>query len=96
MVMKNLEQTEKLTQEFFNLLKKHDWHYMMSDSHEVYMEGSRMNAEIRRKLAELINDYDVHPHMMRDSITRDLVYSNLDHNIVNNWFVDHIEGLARV
>ena len=49
------QEETKLYNEFLDQVKEHDYSYMMSDSHSVYMSGRSVEKQIEEKLHALIN-----------------------------------------
>ena len=44
---------ETIKSDLYNLIQKHDWSYMMSDSHSVWEAGMKVDKEIQAKVHAL-------------------------------------------
>lgn len=45
---------ETIQSELYNLIQKHDWSYMMSDSHDVWDAGMKADRLIQAKIHALV------------------------------------------
>ena len=60
----------KLYSEFMDEVKSHDYSYMMSDDHNVYMNGRNKEKQIEEKLHALINICRYDGHDLLDEIIK--------------------------
>ena len=90
----------KLYNEFLDQVKGHDYSYMMSDSHSVYMSGRSVEKQIEEKLHALINicRYDAYdlldevftlvPQRFNDV---DDNGDDLTHRVIRGWFNPYVK-----
>jgi hypothetical protein len=85
----------KLYSEFLNEVKSHDYSYMMSDDHNVYMNGRNKEKQIEEKLHALINICRYDGHDLLDEIISlvpqqyndvDKNGNDLTHRVIRGWF----------
>lgn len=89
------EEESKLYVEFMNEVKVHDYSYMMSDDHNVYMRGRNKEKQIQEKLHALIGicKYDV-SELLDEVISLvpqryndvDSNGNDLTHRVIRGWF----------
>lgn len=90
----------KLYTEFMDEVKVHDYSYMMSDDHNVYMRGRNNEKQIQEKLHALINicRYDAYdlldevftlvPQRFNDV---DANGDDLTHRVIRGWFNPYVK-----
>jgi hypothetical protein len=85
----------KLYNDFMDEVKRHDYSYMMSDSHSVYMAGRSVERQIEEKLHILISvcRYDADDLLDRvlslvkqEYNDRDSNGDDLTHRVIKGWF----------
>jgi hypothetical protein len=90
----------KLYNEFIDEVKRHDYSYMMSDSHSVYMAGRSVEKQIEEKLHILISvcRYDaddlldrVLSFVKQEYNDRDSNGDDLTHRVIKGWFKPYTE-----
>ena len=90
----------KLHIEFIDEVKTHDYSYMMSDDHNVYMNGRSREKQIEEKLHALINicRYDasdlldeVLTEVKQEYNDRDSNGDDLTHRVIKGWFKPYTE-----
>jgi hypothetical protein len=85
----------KLYGEFLDEVKSHDYSYMMSDDHNVYMNGRNKEKQIEEKLHALINICRYDGHDLLDEVITlvpqqyndvDKNGNDLTHRVIRGWF----------
>jgi len=85
----------KLHIEFINEVKLHDYSYMMSDDHNVYMRGRNNEKQIQEKLHTLINICRYAADDLLDEVISAVPqrYNDIDsngndltHRVIRSWF----------
>ena len=94
------DEESKLHIEFMSDVKRHDYSYMMSDDHSVYMNGNSREKQIKEKLHALIGicKYDAND-LLDEVITEvkqqyndvDTNGNDLTHRVIRGWFSQYIE-----
>ena len=86
---------EQIRQDLLDMVQKHDYSYMMSDSHSVWEVGMRHEAGIKAKIhalftyhredmTQLYNDVlELVPEQYTDGLT---------HKTITNWFNTYLNG----
>ena len=89
----------KLYNDFMDEVKRHDYSYMMSDSHSVYMAGRSVERQIEEKLHILISvcRYDADDLLDRvlslvkqEYNDKDSNGDDLTHRVIKGWFKPYI------
>lgn len=91
---------EQIQSDLYNLIQKHDWSHMMSDSHEVWEAGMNDARLIQAKIHALIavhkEDAEALHKWAKHTAGPD--YSDVDSNgnglkyrVINQWFKPYIE-----
>ena len=85
----------KLYSEFIDEVTRHDYSYMMSDDHSVYMNGRNKEKQIEEKLHALINICRYDGHDLLDEVISlvpqryndvDENGNDLTHRVIRGWF----------
>jgi len=85
----------KLHSEFIDDVIHHDYSYMMSDDHNVYMRGRNNEKQIQEKLHALINICRYDGHDLLDEVISlvpqryndvDSNGNDLTHRVIRSWF----------
>jgi len=94
------DEESKLHIEFMSDVKKHDYSYMMSDDHSVYMNGNSREKQIKEKLHALIGicKYDasdlldeVLTYVKQEYNDKDSNGDDLTHRVIKGWFKPYTE-----
>ena len=94
--------SNKIRVELLDMVKGHDWSYMMSDSHSVWEAGMRYEKQIQAKIHALcaIHREDAEALMAEikdvageDYTDYDVYGYGLKYRTINSWFRPYI-GLA--
>ena len=89
----------KLYSEFIDEVKQHDYSYMMSDDHNVYMNGRNKEKQIQEKLHALINICRYDGHDLLDEVISlvpqqyndvDKNGNDLTHRVIRGWFKPYV------
>jgi hypothetical protein len=89
----------KLYSEFLDEVKSHDYSYMMSDDHNVYMNGRNKEKQIEEKLHALINICKYDGHDLLDEVITlvpqryndvDKNGNDLTHRVIRGWFNPYV------
>ena len=89
----------KLYSEFMDEVKVHDYSYMMSDDHNVYMNGRNKEKQIQEKLHALINICRYDGHDLLDEVISlvpqryldaDVNGNDLTHRVIRGWFEPYV------
>ena len=89
----------KLHIEFMSDVKTHDYSYMMSDDHSVYMNGNSREKQIQEKLHALINICRYDGHDLLDEVISSVPqqYNDVDkngndltHRVIRGWFEPYV------
>ena len=90
----------KLYNEFLDEVKRHDYSYMMSDSHSVYMSGRSVEKQIQEKLHALINICKYDAYDLLDEVLTlvpqrfndvDKNGDDLTHRVIRGWFNPYVK-----
>ena len=93
------DEESKLHIEFMSEVKTHDYSYMMSDDHNVYMNGRSREKQIEEKLHALINicRYDasdlldeVLTEVKQRYLDADINGNDLTHRVIRGWFKPYV------
>ena len=93
------DEESKLHIEFMSEVKTHDYSYMMSDDHNVYMNGRSREKQIEEKLHALINicRYDasdlldeVISSVPQRYLDGDINGNDLTHRVIRGWFQPYV------
>jgi hypothetical protein len=96
------EEESKLHTEFMNEVVYHDYSYMMSDSHSVYMSGRNHEKQIEEKLHALINICRYAADDLLDEVISavpqryndvDSNGNDLTHRVIRSWFKPYLESI---
>ena len=89
----------KLYNEFMDDVRVHDYSYMMSDSHNVYMAGRNKEKQIEEKLHALINICRYAADDLLDEVISSVPqqYNDVDkngndltHRVIRGWFKPYV------
>ncbi len=89
----------KLYNEFMDDVRVHDYSYMMSDSHNVYMAGRNKEKQIEEKLHALINICRYAADDLLDEVISavpqryndvDSNGNDLTHRVIRGWFKPYV------
>ena len=91
---------ETIQSDLYDMVQKHDWSYMMSDSHSVWEGGMRYEKEIQAKIHALCaihrEDAEGLYKWIKDIAGAD--YTDYDskgyglkYRVINNWFKPYID-----
>ena len=89
----------KLYSEFMHEVVYHDYSYMMSDDHNVYMNGRNHEKQIQEKLHALINICRYDGHDLLDEVISsvpqryldaDVNGNDLTHRVIRGWFKPYV------
>jgi hypothetical protein len=92
-----------LYNEFMDEVKVHDYSYMMSDDHNVYMNGRNKEKQIEEKLHALISICKYDSYDLLDEVLtlvpqqyndRDSNGDDLTHRVIKGWFKYYTEDLG--
>ena len=90
----------KLYNEFLDEVKRHDYSYMMSDSHSVYMSGRSVEKQIQEKLHALISICKYDAYDLLDEVLTlvpqrfndvDKNGDDLTHRVIRVWFNPYVK-----
>ena len=90
----------KLYSEFLDEVKSHDYSYMMSDDHNVYMNGRNKEKQIEEKLHALINICRYDGYDLLDEVITlvpqryndvDKNGDDLTHRVIRGWFSPYVK-----
>jgi C-terminal processing protease CtpA/Prc len=93
----------KLYNDFMDEVKRHDYSYMMSDSHSVYMAGRSVERQIEEKLHILVSVCRYDANDLLDRVLsevkqqyndRDSNGDDLTHRVIKGWFKNYTEDLG--
>ena len=93
----------KLYNDFMDEVKRHDYSYMMSDSHSVYMAGRSVERQIEEKLHILVSVCRYDANDLLDRVLsevkqryndRDSNGDDLTHRVIKGWFKSYTEDLG--
>jgi hypothetical protein len=91
----------KLYNDFMDEVKRHDYSYMMSDDHNVYMKGRNFEKQLQEKIHILISvcRYDgndlldrVLSEVKQEYNDRDSNGDDLTHRVIKSWFKPYLEN----
>ena len=90
---------DTIKSDLYELIQKHDWSYMMSDSHSVWEAGMKVDKEIQAKIHALCaihkEDADTLKGIIRGIAGSDYTDYNEDgfglkYRIIHSWFKPYI------
>ena len=93
------DEESKLHIEFMSEVKTHDYSYMMSDDHNVYMNGRSREKQIQEKLHALISICKYDGHDLLDEVISlvpqqyndvDKNGNDLTHRVIRGWFEPYV------
>ena len=93
------DEESKLHIEFIDEVKTHDYSYMMSDDHNVYMRGRNNEKQIQEKLHALINICRYAADDLLDEVISavpqryndvDVHGNDLTHRVIRGWFKPYV------
>ena len=93
------DEESKLHIEFMSEVKTHDYSYMMSDDHNVYMNGRSREKQIQEKLHALISICKYDGHDLLDEVISlvpqqyndvDKNGNDLTHRVIRGWFNPYV------
>ena len=93
---------ETIKQDLIHMVQRHDWSYMMSDSHSVWEVGMRHEAGIRAKVHALCAIHREDAEALKAEIKSvagpdytdyDVYGYGLKYRCINDWFRPYV-GLA--
>ena len=93
------DEESKLHIEFMSEVKTHDYSYMMSDDHNVYMNGRSREKQIEEKLHALINICRYDASDLLDEVISlvpqryndvDEHGNDLTHRVIRGWFQPYV------
>jgi hypothetical protein len=93
------DEESKLHIEFMSDVKTHDYSYMMSDDHSVYMNGNSREKQIKEKLHALIAICRYDGHDLLDEVIGSVPqrYNDVDkngndltHRVIRGWFKPYV------
>jgi hypothetical protein len=91
---------ETIKQDLMGLVSGHDYSYMMSDSHDVWVAGMRVDKEIQAKIHALIAIHredsealysEVKGIAGSDYTDYDEYGNGLKYRVINNWFKPYMD-----
>ena len=97
--MSNNNVTETIQYDLMQLVARHDWSYMMSDSHNVWEAGMQIEREIKAKIHALCSVhredaealYSEVKHIAGPDYTDyDKAGHGLKYRVINSWFSAYI------
>jgi hypothetical protein len=88
--------SEQIKVDLLDMVRKHDYSYMMSDSHSVWESGMRYEKEIQAKVHALcaIHREDAEALYMECLDTRSEQYiDGLTHKCIKGWFKPYVDSI---
>lgn len=85
--------SNKIKSDLLDMVQKHDYSYMMSDSHSVWESGMRYEKEIQAKVHALcaIHREDAEAVLVEClSIRSEQYIDGLTHKVIRGWFNPYI------
>jgi len=85
--------SNKIKSDLLDMVQKHDYSYMMSDSHSVWESGMRYEKEIQAKVHALcaIHREDAEALLAEClSIRSEQYIDGLTHKVIRGWFKPYI------
>ena len=85
--------SEKIKQDLLDMVQKHDYSYMMSDSHSVWASGMRYEKEIQAKVHALCAVHREDAQALLDdciTIRPEQYIDGLTHKVIRGWFASYI------
>ena len=85
--------SEQIRQDLLDMVQKHDYSYMMSDSHSVWSSGMRYEKEIQAKIHALCAIHREDAMALLDeclSVRSEQYVDGLTHKVIKGWFNPYI------
>ena len=85
--------SNKIRVDLLDMVQKHDYSYMMSDSHSVWESGMRYEKEIQAKVHALCAIHREDAEALLDeclSIRSEQYIDGLTHKVIRGWFKPYI------
>ena len=85
--------SNKIRVDLLDMVQKHDYSYMMSDSHGVWESGMRYEKEIQAKVHALCAIHREDAEALLDeclSIRSEQYIDGLTHKVIRGWFKPYI------
>ncbi len=86
---------EQMRRDLMDMVQKHDYSYMMSDSHNVWEAGMRAENSIKAKIHALFTYHrEDMEQLYKDCLeARPEQYTNgLTHSTIKSWFTTYIDS----
>ena len=84
---------EQIRQDLLVMVQKHDYSYMMSDSHNVWEAGMRYENEIKAKIHALFTYHREDMEALMNEVLELVPEQYLDgltHKVIRGWFSTYI------
>ena len=84
---------EQIKQDLLDMVQKHDYSYMMSDSHNVWEAGMRYENEIKAKIHSLFIYHREDMEALMNEVLELVPEQYLDgltHKVIRGWFSTYI------
>jgi len=78
---------------YFNMIKSHDYSYMMSDDHRYYVSGERSEQKIKQLIHTLCSVVHINAErLLEDSLSEvnEQYVDGLTHKVIRGWFNNYI------
>jgi hypothetical protein len=85
--------SEQIKSDLLSMVQKHDYSYMMSDSHSVWESGMRYEKAIQAKVHALCAIHREDAQALLDdciSIRPEQYIDGLTHKVIRGWFAPYI------
>jgi len=86
---------EQIKADLLDMVQKHDYSYMMSDSHSVWEEGMRHEAGIKAKIHALFTYHREDMTQLYEDVLElvpEQYIDGLTHKVIKSWFSTYING----
>ena len=86
--------SEQIKADLLDMVQKHDYSYMMSDSHSVWEVGMRHEASIKAKVHALCAIHKEDAEALYNEIVagvQEQYTDGLTHKVIKGWFSMYIE-----
>jgi hypothetical protein len=86
---------EQIKADLLDMVQKHDYSYMMSDSHSVWEVGMRHEAGIKAKIHALFTYHREDMTQLYEDVLElvpEQYIDGLTHKVIKSWFSTYING----
>ena len=88
--------SEQIKSDLLDMVQKHDYSYMMSDSHNVWESGMQYERNIKAKVHALCTIHREDAEALYSEIVhlvQEQYVDGLTHKVIAGWFAPYVESI---